>query len=102
VLYSNAFADQFSVFGFITWLTGANAGFKTEIRDESRFGGTVTIELFENTPYDIDVLDRFTITTGCSRELSECRDKFDNLARHGGFPFIRGLDEANQVPDAVI
>lgn len=98
-IYVNATGTDFAEFGFINWLSGRNAGRKSEVFSQSISSNDITFNLLDHTPYDIDLTDLFTVTAGCNRTLSACRDKFDNLKRHGGFPFMPGVDKASQTAD---
>lgn len=90
-------ADGYANFGFLTFLSGLNAGFTVEIQSETRQGGgAVTLLLLDPTPFDIDLGDSFRVTAGCDRTMATCRDKFDNLVRFGGFPTMPGIDAAVQ------
>lgn len=86
----------FANFGYVTFLSGLNAGFSLEVQKEERSGSAVTLTLLDHAPYDIDLGDAFRLTAGCDRALGTCRDKFDNLRRFGGFPFMPGIDAAVQ------
>lgn len=98
-IYVNATGSDFAEFGFITWLSGKNAGRKSEVFSQSINGNNVTFNLLDSAPYDIDLTDLFTVTAGCNRTLAVCRDKFDNLLRYGGFPFMPGIDKVSQTAD---
>lgn len=74
----------FFVFGKVTWLTGDNAGTTQDVGSDDGVG---TLVLLEEPPFDISAGDTFRVTTGCMRDLFDCRDKFDNIKNHGGFPF---------------
>ena len=83
--------------GTLTWLTGANAGLTAEVKDYVNAGGEV--RLYVHTQRDIETGDTFDIVQGCLKEaIRDCKDKFDNLVNHGGFPFIPGSDSMYRRP----
>jgi uncharacterized phage protein (TIGR02218 family) len=84
-------------FGNLTWLTGANAGLKVEVREFYSTDGRIVLQL--RTPFDIAAGDTFSLTQGCDKTYSTCGTKFSNTTRFGGFPFIPGSDKAYTTPD---
>lgn len=78
-------ADYFGE-GFITFLTGANAGDRRRIKSDN---GTGTIVLQIGAFDDIASGDTFEVLVGCRKRLqADCHDKHDNVAHFGGFPFL--------------
>lgn len=73
--------------GFVTWLTGANTGTKTEV--VTNIGGSV--RLFIKTPYPIQPGDDGTITRGCPKTLSACQG-YANVPNYRGEPYIKALE----------
>ncbi len=72
--------------GFITFLTGGNAGDTRRVKTDSG-AGTLTLHLaaFDN----IGVGDTFEIVVGCrKRHIDDCKTKHANIRRFGGFPFL--------------
>jgi hypothetical protein len=47
-------------------------------------------------PYDVTG-DSYTMTEGCIRSLTMCRDRFNNVVNFNGEPWLRGPDAAAQV-----
>lgn len=82
--------------GVLTWQTGLNAGIISEVRLHVPFN----IYLHVGTPFDIFAGDTFTVSAGCDLLVRTCRDKFNNLVNHGGFPFIPGTDAMLETPNA--
>lgn len=80
--------DTFCSNGTLTWSTGLNTGVKSPVKRHS-VGGTVVIELFLPTPYDIVAGDNFDVTAGCDKTLDTCKNKFNNVINFGGFPHIQ-------------
>ena len=85
-------------FGFVSWLTGNNAGLQSEIILDEISGSDVILTLAEYTPYEMQVGDTMTVTDGCDLLKATCRDKFSNIARHGGFPFVPTRDTQIRTP----
>lgn len=89
-------ADDFFNQGVVTWLTGDNAGFESEVQRHQENDGKLT--LFEKTPFDIVAGDTFDITVGCDRVGDTCINKFDNLSNFRGFRFSPGTDKIIKTP----
>ncbi len=84
--------------GRFTWLTGANAGLKQDIRT---WDGTSQVVLLLQMPNPITVGDTFSIVAGCDKRLATCVRKWGNLlgpaGATGGFngePFVPGENAA--------
>jgi uncharacterized phage protein (TIGR02218 family) len=75
--------------GLLTWLTGANAGYKMEVKSHIIFN----IVLQQAMPNPISETDTYTMSAGCDKILSTCRDKFSNVINFRGFPHIPGYDK---------
>lgn len=79
--------------GFVTFLTGANAGDRRRVKSDT---GTGTLVLQMAAFDDIAIGDTFEALVGCRKRIEEdCIDKHDNEAnsssgtlRFGGFPFL--------------
>lgn len=83
---SSASPSDFGPFyagGVVRWLTGMNRGYQVEVRLDNGVGG---FELFEATPFDIQVGDTFDISPGCDKTRQTCRDKYNNLLNFQGEP----------------
>ena len=66
--------------GVLTWLTGANAGLRMDVR---AVDGT-TVELMFAMPFTVAPGDTFSIVAGCNKSLGACINKFDNVLNHRG------------------
>jgi uncharacterized phage protein (TIGR02218 family) len=83
-------------FGIVTWLTGLNAGLSMEVK--SYVPGQVTLAL--PMPYAISdgsPIDTFTISAGCDKSMTTCRDRFNNIVNFRGEPYLPGIDKIIQV-----
>lgn len=107
-LGTDSFGNAISVpgywnFGNLVWTSGNNAGLKIEIRSSVEASLEQTLLTLQiPTPFDIIAGDAFTITPGCNKLYSTCKDKFENptdgdvdcgnTKNFGGFPTIPGKD----------
>jgi uncharacterized phage protein (TIGR02218 family) len=89
-------ADGYFDYGSLTWTSGANAGYVSEVKQFLQFVGE--IRLFEKTPFDIAEGDTFTIVPGCDKNPETCGGKFSNFDNFGGFQQIPGSLEAMKTP----
>jgi uncharacterized phage protein (TIGR02218 family) len=95
-----SYADEAFQYGRLVWRTGLNAGLESEIRGYVQ--ATRTVKLFAETPFDIEVGDRFDIEEGCDRVFDSPNGclKYDNQVNFGGEPFTVGADRALSTPTA--
>jgi uncharacterized phage protein (TIGR02218 family) len=86
--------------GVITWLTGANAGYESEISSTLLgLGGEKQLNLLNAPGQDIVAGDTFYGYAGCDRTMNHCFGKFRNAAQANGnlvnfrgFPYLIGDD----------
>jgi len=93
-LRPTGFFDQ----GALTFANGANNGRTTEVLRHLRNSDGDHIELWQPMAKPIEAGDAFTITAGCDKRFSTCRDRFDNIANFRGFPHMPGNDFALSYP----
>jgi len=91
-------ADQYFQFGRVTWLTGANAGFSSDVR---AFASDQFV-LDRPCPSEIQIGDTYSATPGCDLLKPTCTTKFSNGINFGGFHYVRGYDDLNKTPDQSI
>lgn len=72
--------------GSLTWTGGANVGLGAQQIESYAADGTIT--LYEPAFYTVVVGDTYSIVPGCRKRLEDCRDKFNNVQRFGGYPWI--------------
>ena len=89
--------DNYFVWGWVEWLTGNNTGAKMEIIAHT--GSTKEITLFLPMQYAIAAEDEFYLYRGCKKTLAQCRDDYDNVDNHRGFPYLP-LKDVLEYPDA--
>ena len=77
-------------FGFLTWLTGANAGASMEVR-EYHVLGQISLQL----PMSSGVLagDTFSVVASCRKSREVCIAQFGNIVHFRGFPDLPGFDK---------
>ncbi|MBB5755281.1 DUF2163 domain-containing protein [Prosthecomicrobium pneumaticum] len=76
--------------GRLVFTSGANQGFAATVRLQQ--GGIV--ELWQTPPRPVSAGDGFTLTAGCDKRFSTCREKFANSLNFRGFPHMPGNDFA--------
>lgn len=86
------FDDGWFAAGKFTVTAGANAGFAVEVKTHRVALDGVLIELWQAPPEPVAVGDTFTLTAGCDKRFSTCRDRFGNGVNFRGFPAIPGND----------
>lgn len=78
-------ADYFGG-GYVTWVTGANAGLRLEVRTFS----SAAVMLALPMPNAIAIGDTLSIVVGCRKRTVDCKTKFatNNIVNFRGFPDI--------------
>ncbi|MEX1083787.1 MAG: DUF2163 domain-containing protein, partial [Xanthobacteraceae bacterium] len=93
-----SFDDGWFTAGRLAWTSGANDGLAMEVKRHSADGGTVTVELWQAMAQALSPGDAFTVTAGCDKKFSTCRDRFANSVNFRGFPHIPGNDFVVRYP----
>lgn len=89
-------ADRFAA-GTIEFTSGSNAGLRpSQIRDYAADG---TITLYEPPYYPVTVGTTYSMIPGCRKRMEDCRDKFSNIARFGGYPWVPVGSDYRKVGD---
>ncbi|MGE0109106.1 MAG: DUF2163 domain-containing protein [Bdellovibrionales bacterium] len=83
--------------GKLTWLTGLNAGVSIDVNGWDLDSHCFTLWL--SVPYEIQVGDTYSVTTGCDKRFATCRARFNNIVNYGGFPHLPGLGKLLLYPD---
>lgn len=81
-------AEDMFTGGRVLFTSGANAGFATEVK----LHGAGVLQLWQRPPRKAAPGDGFTVTAGCDKRFSTCRDRFGNSANFQGFPHMPGND----------
>lgn len=80
--------------GIVTFSSGVLDGQSFEIRT---WDGT-TLTFYLPLPKAPSAADTFTIQPGCNHLLTDCRDKFDNVANRHAEDFVPGPDSYLNIP----
>ncbi|MCZ8314359.1 DUF2163 domain-containing protein [Phreatobacter sp.] len=78
--------------------SGAAAGWSVEIAAASAVTGGVRLSLWQAPPDPPAPGDAVTVTIGCDKSFSTCRDRFANALNFRGFPHMPGIDRILSVP----
>ncbi len=92
-----AFAHDHFTRGLVSFTSGAAAGQRIEVRAHTVRAAVVTIELWQPARGPLVTGQTFTVTAGCDKQLSTCRNKFANAASFRGFPHMPGNDALTRV-----
>lgn len=80
--------------GLLTWLTGDNATYQMEVKTQA--SGVITLQ--QAMPNPTVIGDTYSISAGCDKILTTCRDKFNNVVNFRGHPYIPGMDAMIEGP----
>ncbi len=79
--------------GKIEWITGENAGTKSEVKGHVRQSEVISIvSVWQQLGSLIQTGDQFKVTAGCDKNFGTCKLKFNNQQNFRGFPHIPGND----------
>jgi uncharacterized phage protein (TIGR02218 family) len=81
-------------FGLVNWTSGENIGLSVEVYDHQYSDGEVKLKFFAPVPNIPQIGDTFSITAGCAKTFSICKEKFSNTLNFQGFPHMPGRDFA--------
>lgn len=95
---TGASEDNFQ-YGVCRFTSGLNSGRSFEVLGH-KINGSEQIILLEKTPYSISPGDGVTLTSGCDKSKTTCKNKFGNLLNFRGFSFIPTEAEALETPNA--
>jgi len=84
--------------GGLVWTSGGNAGAKSRVGIHRAAGAETLIELDQPPPMPVEIGDTATLTAGCDKRLSTCRDVFANVINFRGYPFMPGNDALIAAP----
>ena len=88
VFINYTYTIGYFAYGKVTWTSGANAGFAMDVKSFSP--GVVMLAMA--MPHAIAVGDTYSIVAGCDRLFGTCRDRWHNIIRFRGEPYIPGQD----------
>jgi uncharacterized phage protein (TIGR02218 family) len=83
-------------YGNLTWTSGANKNQSMEVKT---WDGTAQLfTLWLPMPNTLQIGDTYSITPGCDKRFTTCKNTFSNGANFGGFPYIPGVGNILQYP----
>jgi len=83
-------SDDYYGAGKVWFTTGDNVGVPAQ-KVKSYTASSGQIVMLEAFPYTPEIGDQGIIEPGCRKRLTEdCKNKFDNVDNHGGFPYVPG------------
>ena len=85
-----ALADGVLARGQLRWTSGLNSGARIEIKRHMASAGTTKLELWQVMAHAISPGDAFTVTVGCDKAFSTCRDTFANSHQFSRLPAHSG------------
>jgi len=88
VFISYTYSIGYFAYGSVTFLTGANKGYSTEVK--SFAPGVVAVAL--PFPFAVAPGDTYMIVAGCDRTFGTCKTRFNNVAHFRGEPYVPGAD----------
>ena len=92
------FADRWFERGTLAPIDGPGSGLAEVIRWDRRGDGPREVALWVPPRREIGTGDRLTLTAGCDKKMSTCREKFQNFNNFRGFPHIPGEDWLKSYP----
>jgi uncharacterized phage protein (TIGR02218 family) len=94
------YASGFFTGGKLSFTSGSNSGVICQIKDHTVAAANAGFLLWTPLAHAIAAGDRFIVTAGCDKTLTACREKFDNLGNHRGFPHMPGNDVIISYPSS--
>lgn len=93
------FASGFFTGGKLTFTRGANAGASVTIKSHRQESGRrAALALWAPPGALITSGDAVSLTAGCDKSASTCREKFGNIGNFRGFPHMPGNDRVIAYP----
>jgi uncharacterized phage protein (TIGR02218 family) len=86
-LQGTASAGYFDL-GIVKMTSGVNEGIGRTVQAQGGSGNSITLQFARPLPFALAVGDTFTATAGCNKPVTTCGNKFNNLIRFRGQPFI--------------
>lgn len=90
------FSDDWFTRGLLTFTSGESNGQAIEVKDHTKDGDVVTIELWNAPRALLAVGQAFEVTAGCDKHFETCGKKFSNTLNFRGFPHMPGNDFITQ------
>lgn len=74
---------------YFKWTSGNNKDIETKVKSYTNDIITLSLAM----PYEIKVADTYTVFSGCDKEFTTCKSKFNNTLNFKGFPHIPNADK---------
>lgn len=88
-------ADGWFAEGELTWLTGANAGYRHKVKAYAADVFTLSLP----APFTVAIGDTYSAIAGCQkRHITDCKTKFNNILNFWGEPDLPGVDALVRAP----
>lgn len=71
-------------YGVLTFTSGLNKGYSVEVKSNN--AGLIIFQL--PMPKNISIGDTYSVYAGCNKSLDHCKNKFNNVLNHRGFPHV--------------
>ncbi|MEP4031821.1 DUF2163 domain-containing protein [Roseibium polysiphoniae] len=88
----SAFSSGWFNGGRLEVLTGAHAGFRSEVAAHRLAEGVARVGLWQAPPSSLEAGTQIRVSAGCDKQVSTCRAKFSNELNFQGFPHMPGTD----------
>jgi uncharacterized phage protein (TIGR02218 family) len=88
----SSYASAWFTRGLLTFTSGPANGQAIEVKSHTTTATAVEIELWQPARLPLTPGQTFTITAGCDKHLSTCRDRFANSVNFRAFPHMPGND----------
>jgi len=79
---------RYAELGTLQFTSGANAGLSRTVQRQPQAGVTQTFYFARPFPFAIAVGDTINVSAGCDKSLISCQNKFANVVRFRGMPFV--------------
>lgn len=76
-------------YGLMTMTSGASSGYAMEVKSSTV--GTATLQ--QPMPFGVAIGDTFSLVQGCDKQLSTCKNTYNNVINFRGFPHLPGMDK---------
>lgn len=98
LLIDNPQSNDYFNGGHLLWISGANAGLVSQVKDYQNSPTPRFVELELKTPNAIVDGDTFNMWRGCDKLFATCKTVFNNVPNNGGRHLIPGTDRVLKVP----
>jgi uncharacterized phage protein (TIGR02218 family) len=93
-----SFAADWFASGVVRFTSGQAEGLTVQVKSSDPAGDDTRLSLYLPVKKPVLVGDSFTITAGCDKQFSTCREKFQNGLNFRGMPHMPGNDFVTSYP----